>query len=55
MQAASCRNSAAGANAQEESFVGSLFSDPSEIEIFEGLDDPLGASQVERSGYQSNS
>ena len=31
----------AGANAQEESFVGSLFSDPSEIENIEGLDEPL--------------
>ena len=31
----------AGANAQEDSFVGSLFSDPSEIENIEGLDEPL--------------
>ena len=31
----------AGVNAQEESFLGSLFSDPSEIENIEGLDEPL--------------
>ena len=31
----------AGANPQEDSFVGSLFSDPSEIENIEGLDEPL--------------
>jgi type II secretory pathway component GspD/PulD (secretin) len=31
----------AGVSPQEESFVGSLFSDPSEIENIEGLDEPL--------------